>query len=576
MVPTHSRLEAALLKPALQRAFTVVFSAGGLASAAWMTSMLVAASGMPGTEATDPLSRRAELASEIMLIAMLALAGALGLYLAAKGHRRTLPRLLGSACAGLAGMGILFGMRLYFAGPGHAERAIAARHSMEVIIVLFLVAVFAMAVWMFSVMKFLVYFPKPVTLLDQRFERRSLGIFAFDSFGARGLRPLLSAQSAALAIGLALIAAIDASLDRLTSELWNDASLYLLCWGPFAIVSAKQRLLVEEDRRAIRWVLLGQTLWLAVFLASCLALIALLGSDVLKFANWNDSSAFAKGFFGFFYAGFVIALMLALAVSIFYDGTLDPDLIIRRTWLLAAVGLISGSLFVVLERLLATAIAGWLNVSAVNALTIVAAITAAFVYPARHLIETRVKGALERWHAANAIADGVRREAVIVFADLSGYTALTERNEREALIMAAIFHRDAQRIGAAQGGKLIKTIGDAVMLSFPEVDAALRAVIELKRAFREHVTAMSMEPLMIHAALHHGEVVESPSGDVFGSTVNLAARLLGAAGTHDIVASRAALERASQAQGAEFIGSRTFKNVSLPVDCFRVPEPAGA
>jgi len=38
-----------------------------------------------------------------------------------------------------------------------------------------------------------------------------------------------------------------------------------------------------------------------------------------------------------------------------------------------------------------------------------------------------------------------------------------------------------------------------------------------------------MQPLPIHAAIHRGEVVEAPSGDVFGATVNLAARLLGAA-----------------------------------------------
>jgi len=112
--------------------------------------------------------------------------------------------------------------------------------------------------------------------------------------------------------------------------------------------------------------------------------------------------------------------------------------------------------------------------------------------------------------------------------------------------------------------------GDAVMLRFSEVDDALRAVRELKRDFADHVRAIEMEPLLIHAGLHYGEVVIAPSGDVFGSTVNLAARLLGAAGTDDIVASRAAIERASGAGAAEFIGEKKFKNVEQPVGCFRV------
>lgn len=80
---------------------------------------------------------------------------------------------------------------------------------------------------------------------------------------------------------------------------------------------------------------------------------------------------------------------------------------------------------------------------------------------------------------------------------------------------------------------------------------------------------MSMQPLPIHAAIHRGEVAEAPSGDVFGATVNLAARLMGVAGPDDIVASQAALARMPGHQ-AHSLGERKFKNVELPIECFRL------
>ena len=227
-------------------------------------------------------------------------------------------------------------------------------------------------------------------------------------------------------------------------------------------------------------------------------------------------------------------------------------------------------LFVLVERVLAGVVAGWAGISAANAFTLVAIVTAVVVLPLRTWLERRIRDAIERWQPANALADGARRDAVIVFADLSGYTALTERNEREALIMAAVFHRNAQVSARANHGQLIKTIGDAAMLRFERAEDAHRATTELQRDFRAHIEAMSLVPLPIHAAIHRGEVVEGAGGDVFGATVNLAARLLGVAGPDEIVASVAALDRTSLAASAHPLGERRFKNVAAPVECFRL------
>jgi class 3 adenylate cyclase len=562
-VKALSAIERFLIHPRTQRIATFVLATVGLASGAAMIVMLSTKAFAADRATAARVMGSIELA---MLAAMCLIGALLGFYLAVKGNRRALPRLLGCACAGLSAVGIFFATQMYFNTVDHRSlRDSDIRGFVQFFVAVLLLAIAATSIWLFSATKFFLYFPRPVKLMGQEIDGPArLG-------GRWEWRWLASPQFAALAAGTVLIVLVDASVDRLRSSLWNDVSLYMICWAPFAAISAKQGSLGEEDRRAIRWVLLGQSVWLVLFLLCTLALLATLWGGALILPTWTDSNLLAGAFLRAFFAGFAIVLMLTLAVSILYDGTLDPDLMIRRTWVLAAVGLASGILFVALERVLANAVAQWLGLSTVNALTLIAALTATLIYPARSFIEARARRALEAWQASYAIAEGERRQAVIVFADLTGYTALTERNEREALIMAAILHRDAQSAAKARRGHLIKTIGDAVMLRFAEVDDAVAAVRDLKRDFMSHVRAMSMEPLRVHAALHYGDVVVAPSGDVFGATVNLAARLLGAAGTDDIVASRAAMDRTKLA-GAQFLGDRTFKNVEAPVGCFRIPE----
>jgi class 3 adenylate cyclase len=564
MYANHSRFEAWLGNATFQRAFATTSAAFGVACAAAVVTSHIAGTPLPNALGKAPIAVAMAWLEHAMRVLLVFAGGALGLYLSLRGSRRPLSRMLASSCAAIsAGFGLVLVAKL--AATFVANRFGLGPPVLASFTAAFLFAVGMMTVWMFATAKFFLFFPKPVRILDvDPMEPKPRVRLEFS------WRWLLSPQFAALVAGMVLIAMVDAQAGRLESGRWMDVNSWFICWIPFAAISAKQRKLEDEDRRSIRWVVLGQSIWLAFFLAAMMALLLLRSSGVVALPGWTDSEQFTSAFFGFFFAGFVIVLMATLAFSIMYHGTLDPGLMIRRTWVLAAIGLSSGVLFVLLERFIAGYVAGWLGVSAVNALTIVAAITAVIIFPLRAWFESTVKDLAERWNAANAIVEGVRGDAVIVFADLTGYTALTEKSEREALIMAAIFHRDAQDLARKYRGSLIKTIGDAVMLRFAEVDAAYAALGELKANFRAHVQAMSMEPLLIHAAIHRGEVVEAPSGDVFGATVNLAARLLGAAGADDIVASQAAVEQSTLALRAQSLGQKQFKNVTDPVGCYRL------
>ena len=84
-------------------------------------------------------------------------------------------------------------------------------------------------------------------------------------------------------------------------------------------------------------------------------------------------------------------------------------------------------------------------------------------------------------------------------------------------------------------------------------------------------TALNLPALPLHFGIHAGEVVRQRDGDVFGGTVNLAARLQGLAGAGELVVSDA-VAGPLQAAGfsLESLGEKKLKNVPEPVACFRV------
>lgn len=560
------RLERVLGDPRFQRPFAAAASLLAFVLCAWIAWTLL------GTQLGDPDSvhggmRRVELGMRLLLIAV---AASLAGYLSLAVQRKALARLLAISCGALAaGLAIFMAAWLYLRGVGDVRAVRLADSQPWMFVGLLVSSVGLMSVWLFGTMKFLLYFPKPVKLMD-------LDPLAADTRGRIQLkwefewRWFATPQFAALVVGWVLIVLLGWQGARLASSTWEGAVLYMICWAPFAFVSAKQRHVDEHDRRAIRWVVLGQSVWMVVFLLALVTVLVLRASGALVLADWTASERFLNSLLLALFEGFIVVFLVTLAISILYHGTIDPDLMIRRTWALGAIGLLSGILLVVVERALASAVAGWAGLSSLDALTLVAIVTAVLMVPLRARVERLVRRVLEGWQSAFAIADGRRQVACIVFADLSGYTALTERDERAAITLAAVFHRAADSVAQAQGGRLIKTIGDAVMLRLPTTDAAVAAVRDLTRGYTERAARLGLDPLPVHSAIHRGEVVEGTDGDVFGATVNLAARLLGAAGPHEVVASASALEGLSAGVAHEAMGEREFKNVEQPVACFRL------
>ncbi len=149
-------------------------------------------------------------------------------------------------------------------------------------------------------------------------------------------------------------------------------------------------------------------------------------------------------------------------------------------------------------------------------------------------------------------------EATFGFIDLAGFTALTEAHgDDEAADVAARF-AELTRAALGPGDRLIKTIGDAVLVACPTPGDALDLVEHLLNA-----SAAEKELPALRAGFHHGPAVER-EGDVFGAAVNLAARAAAEAYAGEVLATKAVAAVATD-RGLPVIelGPIALKNVKL-------------
>jgi len=152
-----------------------------------------------------------------------------------------------------------------------------------------------------------------------------------------------------------------------------------------------------------------------------------------------------------------------------------------------------------------------------------------------------------------------------VFADIAGYTALTEAHgDADAAELAATFSHAISEVAAASGGDVVKTIGDAVMVrhSHPAEAVALGLVAA------HEVIAGHGSPA-VRVGMHHGPAIER-GGDWFGATVNLAARVAALAAGGEVLLTEAVRDGAGELEGVEFEarGEQRVRNVAAPVPLF--------
>lgn len=147
--------------------------------------------------------------------------------------------------------------------------------------------------------------------------------------------------------------------------------------------------------------------------------------------------------------------------------------------------------------------------------------------------------------------------------DLAGFTALTEAHGDHQAADLAIGFEELARERLGQGDRLVKPIGDAVLLASPSPASALRLV----RSILEGCNALPDFPIA-RAGLHHGPAVERGT-DMFGSAVNLTARVAGQAAGGQVLATSDVAVAARQADiPVRSVGTLALRNVLQPHELF--------
>lgn len=136
------------------------------------------------------------------------------------------------------------------------------------------------------------------------------------------------------------------------------------------------------------------------------------------------------------------------------------------------------------------------------------------------------------------------RDMAVLFADIAGstklYDTLGDTQAKKMVDECILLMGDIAR---RYGGRVVKTIGDEVMCVLPDPDSGCLAATDMQIKIMD-LPAVSNVKRAIRAGFHAGPVIEE-NNDVFGDTVNLAARMAGIAKAMQIITTRATVDRLS-------------------------------
>jgi adenylate cyclase len=167
-------------------------------------------------------------------------------------------------------------------------------------------------------------------------------------------------------------------------------------------------------------------------------------------------------------------------------------------------------------------------------------------------------------------SDGLGSNQTFLFADLAGFTALTEvHGDEHAADLVEAFCAELRPLLREHAAEQVKVIGDAVMVRSADAAEAVRLGLRLAR----EVGGRHRFPA-VRVGVHTGPAVERRR-DWFGSTINLASRVSEAASGGEVLLTAATREAASEPEGVRLrrVGTREFKNVTAPVELFAAELP---
>jgi adenylate cyclase len=166
-----------------------------------------------------------------------------------------------------------------------------------------------------------------------------------------------------------------------------------------------------------------------------------------------------------------------------------------------------------------------------------------------------------------------RRLAAILAADVVGYSRLMGIDEAGTLARLKALRRnliDPQI--AAHSGRIVKLMGDGVLVEFGSAVDAVACAIAIQKHVREHdAGASAAEPIQLRVGINVGDIIID-GDDIFGDGVNIAARIESVAAPGGISLSEDAWRQVQGKVAANFVdsGEHSLKNIARPVRVYRV------
>ena len=168
-----------------------------------------------------------------------------------------------------------------------------------------------------------------------------------------------------------------------------------------------------------------------------------------------------------------------------------------------------------------------------------------------------------------------------LFTDLKGSTELYDRvGDLVAFDLVREHFRTLNEIVVAEGGAVVKTIGDAVMATFLTPDHALAAALRMRDAMRTLNETHGREDLLLKIGIHEGPCLAvslNERQDYFGQTVNIASRVQGLAQSRSILATASVVDNPASADvlGAEgpklMAHNHPLRGIASEVAVYEIP-----
>ena len=156
-----------------------------------------------------------------------------------------------------------------------------------------------------------------------------------------------------------------------------------------------------------------------------------------------------------------------------------------------------------------------------------------------------------------------RKLAVILFVDISGYSALMQEKESEALKKVKQFKSTIENEVPLFNGNIIHYYGDGYLVSFKSSTHGARCAIALQKQFIDELE------IPARIGLHQGEVIVS-DGNVYGDGVNIAARIESIGIPGSVLISKSIRDQIKNKEefSIKELGSFDFKNISEPIGIY--------